>query len=155
MGKIVTKLLVEHFGTIFDYKFTALMEDELDKVEEGSLAWRHVLKEFYEPFKKQLDIASKEMKSVKKIIKETEYECDVCGKMMVIKWGRFGKFLACSGFPSCKYTAPIPTGIRCPEESCGGDLVKRATKNRRTFYGCSHYPKCRYVTNKLPKSEEE
>ncbi len=155
MGTIVTTLLVETFATIFDYQFTALMEEELDKVEEGALKWKKVLEDFYTPFIKQLANAETTMKNVKREAVKTEYKCDICGKVMVEKWGRFGKFLACSGFPQCRYTAPVPTGFRCPQPGCDGDLVKRQSKNRKIFYGCSKYPECKYVTNKLPKKNQE
>jgi DNA topoisomerase-1 len=155
MGTIVTTLLIETFATIFDYQFTAQMEEELDKVEEGALKWKKVLEDFYVPFIKQLAEAESTMKNVKREAVKTDYKCDICGKIMLEKWGRFGKFLACSGFPQCRYTAPLPTGFRCLEPGCDGDLVKRQSKNRRIFYGCSKYPECKYVTNKLPKKNQD
>jgi DNA topoisomerase-1 len=91
------------------------------------------------------------MKDYRREALPTEYVCDICSKPLVIKWGRFGKFLACSGFPDCKYTRSIPTGYVCPLPGCGGDVVKRKSAKRRTFYGCSNYPKCTYITNKLEK----
>ena len=130
------------------------MEGELDKIEEGEMDWVKVLKDFYGPFETHLATARTEMQNVRQEVIQTEYTCDVCGKPMVIKWGRFGRFLACMGFPECKYTRSIPTGFRCPQPDCGGDLIKRMSKKRRTFYGCSNYPKCTYIANKLPKQEE-
>ncbi|HXV27670.1 MAG TPA: type I DNA topoisomerase [bacterium] len=153
LGEIVVDLLVEHFPKIMEVEFTAKMEEELDKIEEGSMEWISVLKDFYGPFESHLAAAREEMKNVRREVVPTDYKCDVCGKGMVIRWGRFGKFLACSGFPDCKYTRSIPTGFRCPQPDCKGDLVKRMSKNRRTFYGCSNYPKCTYIANKLPKEE--
>ena len=155
LGETVIELLVQHFPNVLDVQFTAGMEEALDKIEEGGTDWVKVLKDFYGPFEKTVLVAREEMKNVKQEAVPTEYVCDICGKQMVIKFGRFGRFLACSGFPDCKYTRSIPTGFRCPEPECGGDLVKRMSKNRRTFYGCSKYPKCNHITNKLPKSAEE
>ncbi len=153
LGQTVADLLVQHFPRILDFQFTATMEEELDKIEDGELDWVRVVKDFYGPFKIDMDAAHEEMKNIRREVIPTDHVCDICGKGMVIKWGRFGKFLACSGFPDCKYTRSIPTGFRCPEPGCGGDLVKRMSKNRRTFYGCSKYPKCTHISNKLPKQE--
>ncbi len=154
IGETVVVLLVEHFSELLDVGFTASMENNLDLVEEGKKDWVDLLKEFYKDFSKKLSSAKENMKDVKKIVVETDYECDVCGRKMVIKWGRFGKFLACPGFPECKYTRPLPTGYRCPVEGCGGEIVKRQTRTRRTFYGCSNYPKCKFTANKLPQKKE-
>ena len=154
LGETVVDLLVKHFPKVLDVQFTALMEEELDKIEDGDTDWVKVLKDFYGPFEIDLTAARAEMKNMRQEAVPTDYVCDICGKPMVIKWGRFGRFLACSGFPDCKYTRSIPTGFRCPQPECGGDLVKRMSKNRRTFYGCSNYPKCNYIANKLPQKEE-
>lgn len=150
LGMIVVDLLTKHFPKIMDIQFTAGMEEELDKIEEGEMDWIAVLKDFYAPFHELLTAAKEQMVSVKQSAEPTGYTCDICGKAMVIKWGRFGKFLACMGFPDCKYTRSIPTGFRCPQPECGGELVKRMSKRRRMFYGCSNYPKCTYIANKLP-----
>jgi len=147
-------LLVEHFPEIIDVEFTAKMEDELDKVEEGDLEWVEVLKEFNEPFFKHVSMAKEKMKDYRREAAPTDYVCDVCSRPMVIRWGRFGKFMACSGFPECKYTRSIPTGFICPQAGCGGDIVKRRSAKRREFYGCSKYPKCTFITNKLPTKED-
>lgn len=155
LGETVVDLLVEHFAKVMEVEFTAGMEEELDKIEEGQMDWVKVLKDFYGPFEVVLQVARVEMKNIKQEVVETEYTCDICGKKMVIKWGRFGKFLACPGFPDCKYTRSIPSGFLCPNEGCGGELVKRASKKRRYFYGCSKYPVCTYITNKLPKAEDK
>jgi DNA topoisomerase-1 len=154
LGETVADILVRHFPTILDTKFTALMEEELDEIEEGKMEWVKVLKDFYGPFGELLARAQTEMKSVKQAPIPTDYKCGVCGKQVFIKFGRFGKFMACSGFPECKYTRSIPTGFFCPEPGCGGELVKRRAKGRRAFYGCSNYPKCTYVVNELPKKED-
>lgn len=154
LGEIVADLLVQHFPKVMDVEFTATMEEELDKVEDGELDWVKVLRDFYGPFHALLTTAKEEMKNFRREVVQTDYVCDVCGKNLVIKWGRFGKFLACPGFPECKYTRSLPTGYFCPEPGCGGELVKRKSKQRRTFYGCSNYPKCSHITNKLPKKQD-
>ncbi len=155
LGDIVIDLLVKHFPKILDFDFTALMEEELDKIEEGGIDWVQVLKDFHIPFEEQLAVAKTEMKSVKQEPVMTHHICESCGKPMVIRWGRFGQFLACSGFPECKFTASLPTDVKCPEKDCGGYLIKRRSGKGRTFYGCQNYPRCTYTTNKLPKKEEE
>ena len=154
LGETVADILVEHFPKILDAEFTALMEEELDEIEEGKMEWVKVLKDFYGPFSEFLTRAQTEMKSVKQAPIPTDYKCDLCGKQVFIKFGRFGKFMACSGFPDCKYTRSLPTGFFCPEPGCGGELVKRRAKGRRAFYGCSNYPKCTHVANELPKKED-
>ncbi len=154
LGETVVDILVKHFPTILDAKFTALMEAELDEIEEGKMEWVKVLKDFYEPFGEFLERAQTEMKSVKQAPIPTDYKCDLCGKQVFIKFGRFGKFMACSGFPECKYTRSLPTGFFCPEPGCGGELLKRRAKGRAAFYGCSHYPTCKYAVNELPKKED-
>ncbi len=155
LGETVVDILVKHFPTILDTEFTALMEEELDEIEEGKMEWVKVLKDFYAPFGELLVRAQTEMKSVKQAPIPTELKCALCGKQVMIKFGRFGKFMACSGFPECKYTRSIPTGFFCSVPGCGGELVKRRAKGRRAFYGCSNYPKCTYVVNELPKKEDD
>jgi len=154
VGQIVTDLLLKHFQKIIDYDFTADMENELDKVEEGELEWAQAVKEFYEPFQQDLEEAKVKMQNMRKEPVATEYKCDVCGKVMMLRHGRFGKFLACSGFPECRYTRSVPTGFRCPNEGCQGEIVQRRSRNGRRFYGCSKYPECRYVASELPKPPE-
>ncbi len=154
LGETVVDILVEHFPKILDAEFTALMEEELDSIEEGKAGWVKVLKDFYGPFSEYLARAQTEMKSVKQAPIPTDYKCSLCGKQLFIKFGRFGKFMACAGFPECKFTRSIPTGFFCPEPGCGGELLKRKAKGRRAFYGCSNYPKCTHVANELPKKED-
>lgn len=154
IAEIVTDLLVKHFEYLLDVKFTAHMEDDLDEVEDGKKEWIQVLAEFYKHFAKLLTHAQEQMKNVKKTAIPTEHICDICGKQMVKRWGRFGEFLACSAFPDCKYTKSIPTGYRCPQEDCDGELVRRQSRQKRMFFGCSNYPKCTYTSNKPPKQEE-
>ena len=244
LGTLVTEKLVEHFPKIMDVKFTSHMEDELDKIEDEKIVWLDVLKEFYEPFKNDLERAVGEMKSVKGTPEESNKICTVCGQPMVIRWGKHGKFLGCSAFPKCKSTLPLdekgepaapettdqkcekcgsamviktgrhgkflacsaypnckntksltgettkveptdekcekcgspmvirfskkgrfmgcsaypkcrnikslPTGVKCPNEGCGGDLIQRRSKKGGIFFGCSKYPECDYIAKELP-----
>lgn len=151
LGFKVCDLLVEYFPKIMDVKFTALMEEELDEIEEGRLKRLKVLEDFYAPFKASLDFAAK---NIKKEVITTEEVCDKCGRPMVIKWGRKGKFLSCSGYPECKKSKSITSGVKCPEPGCGGELIERRSK-RGFFYGCSNYPKCTFTANTLPQDKEE
>ncbi|MBI1910638.1 MAG: type I DNA topoisomerase [Deltaproteobacteria bacterium] len=207
LGFLVTDMLIESFPEILNVEFTAHMEEELDMIAEGTLQWRKTMQEFYGPFKESLEKAKKDMKNVKAEEVPTDISCEKCGKMMVIKWGRkgkflacsgypeckstkdfktdeegrivaveraeettdqacpncgkpmvvksgrFGKFLACSAYPECKTTQPYSTGIPCPNDD-GGMLVERRSKKGRTFFSCSKYPKCTYATWELPKKEE-
>ncbi len=153
LGETVIGLLVEHFPYILDIEFTALMEEELDKIEEGTLDWIKVLQDFYGPFENHLKEAKEHMKDIRQEAVPANEDCDKCGKPMMIKWGRFGKFVACSGFPECRNTKPISTGVACPKEGCGGYLVKRKGKGGRKFFGCSKYPNCDYIANQLPNKE--
>lgn len=153
LGETVIGLLVEHFPYILDIQFTALMEEELDKIEEGVLDWIKVLQDFYGPFENHLKAAKKHMKDIRQEAVPANENCDKCGKPMMIKWGRFGKFIACSGFPACRNTKPISTGVACPKDGCGGYLVARKGKGGRKFFGCSKYPNCDYIANQLPKKE--
>ncbi len=155
LGETVTDLLVQFFPHVLEVEFTARMEEELDKIEDGEVEWVKVLKEFYKPFEENMKTAREQMESIRVEPSPTEYVCDVCAKPMLLKMGRFGKFLACSGFPECKYTRSLPTGFLCPQPGCGGELIKRMSRMRRTFYGCSKYPNCNYIANKLPKKEDE
>jgi len=149
LGFKVCDLLVEYFPKIMDVKFTALMEDSLDEIEEGNLNKIKVLENFYQPFKESLDFAQK---NIKKEVVTTDEICDKCGKPMIIKWGRKGKFLSCSGFPQCKNSKSITTGVKCPEKDCGGELIQRRSK-RGFFYGCSNFPKCRFTSKELPQDK--
>ncbi len=166
-GNMVNDILVAHFPQIVDINFTAKMEEDLDRIAEGRAKWVPVIKEFYEPFHENL--LKKETEVEKKNMEEkTDEVCPNCGKPMVIKQGRFGKFMACSGFPECKTAKPIKNpakeiGMKCPK--CAefspddvGDVVMKKTKKGRMFYGCSRYPKCDYASWKNPmenNSEKE
>jgi DNA topoisomerase-1 len=197
---------VKSFPRILDVAFTARMEAELDRIEDGEADWRKSMAEFYGPFKEALEKAAKEMKNVKAEETPTDLVCEKCSKPMIIKWGKMGKFLACTGYPDCKNTSdfvtdddgkitpierddstdelcpkceapmivkngrfgrflactkypeckstkPFSTGIPCGEEDCKGKLVERRTKRGRVFYGCSKYPKCEHAVWKLPKKD--
>lgn len=145
LGFLVNDLMEEYFKDIVDAGFTANMENRLDDVEVGSQKWKDLISEFYGPFKKELDVADR---AIEKIVVEdvpTGELCELCGKPMVIKAGRFGDFIACSGYPECKNTKPIikTIGVKCP--NCGKDIVARKSKRGRIFYGCSGYPDCKTV----------
>lgn len=147
LGMTVCDMLVEYFPKIMDIKFTALMEEELDEIEEGNLERNKVLTDFYAPFKESLDYAQA---NIKKEVVTTDQICEKCNKPMVIKWGRKGKFLSCSDYPVCKFAKSITSGVKCPQEGCGGELVERRSK-RGFFYGCSNYPKCTFTSRTLPE----
>jgi len=149
MGVIVNSILKEHFPKIVDFGFTAQMEEQLDEIAQGKQEWIWVLRDFYSPFE---DMLCKARLAIAKVdmSKPTDEICPNCGRPMVIKVGRFGKFLACSGYPECKTTLPflIKTGIPCPQ--CGGELVERVNKRGQVFYGCSNFPQCKFATNYKP-----
>ncbi|MBI5815529.1 MAG: type I DNA topoisomerase [Nitrospinae bacterium] len=208
LGMLVSGLLVENFPDILNVEFTAQMEGELDQVEEGKKRWTSALDDFYRPFEADLEKAKKNMRNVKAEAEKTDHVCDKCGKPMVIKFGRFGRFLACSGYPECKNTMKLdkdgsavakpeappdePTdlkcekcgspmviktgrfgryiacarypeckttkqigiGVKCPREGCGGELVRKRTKTGKNFYGCGNYPKCDFATWDEPVAEK-
>jgi len=204
LGFMINDLLVENFPDIMTTEFTAKMEEQLDEIEAGNLEWRAVLHSFYTPFKKDLEEAEKKMKDFKAEVEETDEVCEKCDKPMIIKWGRFGKFMACSAYPDCKnakdikkpgaegepetpdevegecdkcnspliikrgrfgkfiacstypdckFTKPIGLGIACPEKDCKGEIAPRRTKKGRTFYGCTKYPDCTFTSWDKPKAE--
>ncbi|MFA5260731.1 MAG: type I DNA topoisomerase [Candidatus Omnitrophota bacterium] len=150
LGMQISDLLVEYFSRIMDVKFTAGMEERLDQIEEGKLEHVALLRDFYEPFKKELEHA---MGTIEKAQNFVDKQCPECGRQMVIKWGRRGKFLSCSGFPQCKYAQPFTSGVPCPVEGCSGELIKRRSKRGQTFYGCSNYPECTFTDSKLPEKD--
>ena len=151
LGRTVSDLLSQFFADIMDTTFTARMESELDEVARGERQWVPMLQDFYSPFQKSLEAAAENMPRVK-VEEATDEVCDNCGNPMVIKTGRFGRFMACSDFPTCKNTRPIlnKIGVECPR--CGGDLVQRKAKGRgrKVFYGCSRYPDCEFIVNQRP-----
>jgi DNA topoisomerase-1 len=150
IGIVVSDMLTQHFPKIVDLSFTARMEKDLDKIAQGDKDWVSVLRTFYSPFEQTLARAGETIEKVK-VAKMTDEACPECGRPMVIKAGRFGKFLACSGYPQCKKTMPllVKMGVTCPE--CDqGELVERVSKRKRRFYGCSRYPKCQFTINRKP-----
>lgn len=151
LGFIVVDLLSEYFPDVTDVEFTAQLEKRLDSIEEAEVDWKKVLADFYYPFADRLEEAREKMERVELASEVTDETCDKCGRPMVIKFGRYGKFLACSGYPECRNTKPflIKTGVKCP--SCkDGDLIQRKTKRGRIFYGCTNYPECDFTSwNKL------
>jgi len=149
LGITVNKILAEHFPKIVDPGFTAQMEEQLDEIAQGKYEWVAALQEFYPPFQDMLDKAWINLEKVS-LTQMSEETCPNCGRPMVIKVGRFGKFLACSGYPGCKTTMPyaVKTGVSCPQ--CGGELVKKVSKKKKVFYGCSKFPKCRFAVNRRP-----
>jgi len=150
LGNVVNDLLSQYFPDIVDTEFTAHMEEELDKVAHQSRDWVSAVQDFYTPFEKSLQNAYLLMDKVKLADELAGESCPQCGKPMVIKTGRYGKFLACSGYPECKYTKSfqIKIGVSCPQ--CGSELVERLNRKRRIFYGCSNYPDCQFATNFRP-----
>ncbi len=198
LGDIVNELLVTHFPDVLNVEFTARMEQELDEIEEGDKKWVDTVRDFYEPFSKRLEKAQHEMRDIKREETPTEVVCDRCGLPMVIRWGkngrflactgypdcrntkeftegesgelsivqkentvsdlcercgspmvikngRFGRFVACSKYPECKYTKALSTGVKCPQTGCGGDLAEKRTKKGKIFFACSRYPQCNYA----------
>ncbi|MZH41386.1 MAG: type I DNA topoisomerase [Nitrospinae bacterium] len=204
LGFMINDLLVEYFPDIMTTEFTANMENQLDDIEGGKLEWVEALKTFYAPFKVDLEKAEEKMKDFKAQVEETDEVCEKCNQPMIIKWGRFGKFMACSGYPDCKntrdlgdkggadngsktdevegncekcdsplivkrgrfgkfiacsnypeckFTKAIGLGIKCPEENCKGEIAARRSKKGRTFYGCTKYPDCKFTSWDKPIGE--
>jgi len=150
LGREVSHLLVQFFPTIMDPEFTARMEEDLDRIAQGAIQWVPVLSQFYEPFKNALEEAADKMPRVR-VEEPTGEDCPECGKPLMIRRGRYGSFVGCSGFPRCRYTRPLvkSTDVKCPR--CAGELVeRRGRKKRRTFYGCSNYPECDFTVSRRP-----
>jgi len=205
LGRTVHRLLAEFFPKVIDVDFTARMEEGLDRIEEEESNWVTSLTEFYGVLQEEMGSAKKKMKNLKHEEKETSIICDKCGKNMILRWGkngeylvcsgrpacknkknvtvdkdgkisiveetthgacpqcggtlveksgRFGRFIACSNYPDCKYTKPFTTGLHCPQEGCQGELVERTSKKKKKFYGCSRYPGCDFATSFQPKEGE-
>ncbi len=151
LGRIICKILVESFPDVINEHFTAEVETNLDKVEEDKLVWNNMISDFFGPFKKRVDEVMKSVQSIKGSLDEpTDKICEKCGKPMVKKLGRFGYFLACSGFPECHNTKSIPLA-KCPMPGCNGEIVARKTKGRgKEFYGCTNYPACSFISHFKP-----
>lgn len=155
LGEAVTNLLKDKMPNIVNVKYTSKMETDLDKIDSGDENYIDMIRLYYDDFEAPLEQAKKDMQGVKIKLKEEETDevCEKCGRNMVIKVGRFGKFLACPGYPECKNTKPLvyKTKAKCPE--CGGDVIEKKTKKGTSFYGCSNYPNCNFMTWDLPSDE--
>lgn len=156
LGEVITKLMKERFPDIVNVKFTAQLENDLDKVQSGDADWVDTLHGFYDDFEKTVKKAKEEMDGVKIKLKEDETDiiCEKCGRRMVVKVGRYGKFIACPGYPECKNIKKIvnETGAECPK--CGGKIIEKKSKRGRVFYGCSEYPNCDFVSWDPPSKEK-
>jgi DNA topoisomerase-1 len=143
-------MLVTYFPDVINTGFTATMEDELDEIAEGSHDWTSTLREFYDPFCKDLKHAEQEIPKADDTPEPAGRDCPTCGKPLVIRYGRYGKFIGCSTFPACRYVEPWleKMGVLCPKD--GGDLVERKTRKGRTFYACSNYPTCDFTSWRKP-----
>ncbi|MGE5403386.1 MAG: DNA topoisomerase [Candidatus Saccharibacteria bacterium] len=155
LGFVVVDLLKENFPEVMDVEFTAEMEENLDTIEEGEMSWQSTIREFYQPFATRLEKAKDQIEKVTIADEPAGKDCPKCGKPMLIKMGRFGKFAACSGFPECRHTESINevVGVPCPQ--CGGDVVVLRTKKGKRFYGCKNYPDCDYKSWNKPNGAEK
>ena len=153
LGRIVNELMKNNFRDIVDIQFTAQLEQKLDDVEEGTKKWVELMKEFYEPFAKTLKEAETRIENVDIPDEVTDVICEKCGRNMVIKTGRYGKFLACPGFPECRNAKPIleEAGVNCP--LCGGKVLIKKTKTRKSYLGCENYPECKFMSWDMPSGE--
>lgn len=154
LGLLVNELLTEYFTHVVNEKFTANLENELDDIASGSIYWKEVVREFYEDFQKELKIAEEEIDKIEIEDEVSDVVCEKCGRNMVVKHGRFGKFLACPGYPECRNTKPIVDKIDVPCPKCGGDVVRKRSKKGRVFYGCNNYPDCDFVSWDEPVKEK-
>ena len=156
LGDVVTTLMCQRFEDIVDVKFTARMEQDLDGVESGDKQWKSLLREFYGPFAANLQQVEKDMEGVYLKVPDeiSEEKCDLCGKNMVVKSGRFGRFLACPGYPECKFTKPLVVEMpgRCPK--CGNRILKKTSRNGYTYYGCEKFPACDFMTWDVPVKDD-
>ncbi len=154
LGIIVVDLLKDNFSNIVGVEFTAQMEEELDQVADGNMEWKKIIREFYEPFSADIEKAQELVDKIEIKDEEAGKECVVCGRPLLIKYGRFGKFLACSGFPECRHTESMneEVGVTCP--LCGGSIVALRSKKGRRFYGCSNYPECAFRSWNKPTGEK-
>ena len=153
LGKIVTDILETNFQKFIDVDFTATMESQLDEVEEGNIPWKEVVAKSYEPLKEAREIAKENIEKIN-MDEETDEICENCGEHMVIKHGRFGKFMACKNYPECKTTKPIVNkiGVKCPKCN-NGDIILRKSKKGKAFYGCSNYPECDFLSWNKPTGD--
>ncbi len=154
LGEVVNDIMRGYFANIVDIDFTANMEDRLDEVEEGKEEWKQIIREFYPTFKQAVDDAEEKLKKVEIKDEVTDIICEKCGRNMVIKYGRYGKFLACPGFPECQNAKPFfeDAGVICPE--CGGKVLIKKTKKGRMYYGCENHPECNFMSWNKPTGEK-
>jgi DNA topoisomerase-1 len=154
LGMAVNDFLMKYFSEVFDYEFTASMEDRLDEVSRGERQWKTTIADFFRPFEKKIEATGESAERVALEIEKVDKQCPDCGKDLLVRTGKFGKFLACSGFPDCKHTEPIVEQIdaKCPQD--GGDVMVRKTKKGKTFYGCKNWPKCTYASWTKPVNKE-
>ena len=156
LGKIVNKLLCENFADVINVEFTAKVETEFDNIAEGKENWKKMIEEFYGPFEENVERVEKELEHVELVDEVSDIPCDKCGRMMVYKYGRFGKFLACPGYPECKNTKPIIETIEEPCPKCGGTIQVRKAKNKRNYYICENNPQsCDYISWNKPSKENK
>ena len=156
LGKVVNKLLVENFKEIINVEFTADIENQFDEIAEGKEPWKQVIREFYTPFEQEVEKVDKELEHVKLEEEVTDIPCEKCGRMMVVKYGRYGKFLACPGYPECKNVKPYVEKIDVPCPVCGGEVHVRKTKRGKNYYICENNPKsCNYISWNKPKPGEK
>ncbi len=156
LGKIVNKLLTENFTDVINVQFTAKIEDEFDEIAEGKEEWKKMIREFYGPFEQEIEKVEKELEHVKLEDEVSDIPCEKCGRMMVYKYGRYGKFLACPGYPECKNAKPIVEKIDVPCPNCGGTVLIKKTKRRKKFYVCENNPEtCNYISWNKPKLGEK
>jgi len=154
LGENVNSFLLKYFSDIINKKFTAEMEDELDKIEEYDLDWKKTVSKFYDSLEENLEKAKSDTNTYKVEDKKIDEFCPECGSQLVIKHGRNGEFIGCSGFPNCKYTKAIikGTGVKCPK--CGGEIIEKVSKKGKLFYGCSNYPNCDFAVWDKPINEK-
>jgi DNA topoisomerase-1 len=154
LGMAVNDFLMKYFSDVFDYEFTASMEDRLDEVSRGERQWKTTIADFFRPFEKKIEATGVSAERVALEVEKVDKQCPKCGKDLLVRTGKFGKFLACSGFPDCKHTEPIIEQIdaKCPRD--GGDVLVRKTKKGKTFYGCKNWPKCTYASWTKPVSKD-
>ena len=156
LGKIVNKLLIENFTDVINVEFTAKIESEFDEIAEGKEEWKKMIREFYGPFEKELEKVEKELEHVELVEEVSDVPCEKCGRMMVYKYGRYGKFLACPGYPECKNAKPIIETIDVPCPKCGATVQVRKTKRKRNYYICEKNPEsCDYISWNKPKPGEK
>ena len=154
LGMIVTDVMQKHFEKIIDVAFTANMEEELDRIADGKEDWHKTISDFYTPFEKTVETAEREIGNIELKDEVSDVKCEKCGRMMVYKHGRFGKFLACPGFPECRNAKAIikQIGVKCPK--CGGEVIEKKTKSGKLFFGCENYPKCDFTSWDKPLNEK-